>query len=259
MYRIMFEIGPLGVYSYGLAVAAGFLLASILILRDCEKFGLSAGSVFDCLIAILIGGIIGGRLLFVVINWKDYAFHPLKIFMLNEGGMAFHGALLGGVLCGGITAFIKKLSFWKTADLVAPYIALGQSIGRIGCFLNGCCYGKAIIGGTGVVFPGETVMRVPTQIYSSVFLLLLYVVLIELRGKRLFDGFTFSMYMILYSVFRFFIELLRGDNPVIFYGMTLAQIISIGMFICGAVCFVVLLKQRKNTGHYEGTEVYDRR
>ncbi|MGB2600143.1 MAG: prolipoprotein diacylglyceryl transferase [Candidatus Omnitrophota bacterium] len=254
MHRILFEIGPFTVYSYGLTVAAGFLLSSVMVLYDSEKFGLSKDSVFDCLIAILAGGIIGGRLLFVAINWQEYAQHPVRIFMLTEGGMAFHGSLAGAVICGGAVARIKKLPFWKTADLVAPYIALGQAVGRIGCLLNGCCYGKAIIGGMGIVFPGETIMRVPTQIYSSVFLLFLYVVLIELRQRRKFDGFVFSMYVIFYAAFRFFIEFYRGDTPPVFFDLTLAQIISIAMFICG-----LIMLWKKSAVRNEGTEVYDRR
>jgi phosphatidylglycerol:prolipoprotein diacylglycerol transferase len=246
MHRILFEIGPVTIYSYGFLVAAGFLIASVMILADSKRFGLSRDSVFDCLIAILIGGIIGGRLLFVALNWEHYLRHPLSILMLTEGGMAFHGALAGAVLSGAIASRIKKLSFWKTADMVAPYIALGQAIGRIGCFLNGCCYGKITTGGIGVMFPGETVLRVPTQIYSSFFLLILFIILIKLRGRGMFKGFVFSMYIILYSIFRFFIEFFRGDNPTVLYGLTLAQLISIFMILCGIVMVVVLSRSRHN-------------
>jgi phosphatidylglycerol:prolipoprotein diacylglycerol transferase len=246
MHRILFEIGPVTVYSYGLLVAAGFLIASVMILSDSRKLGLARDSVFDCLIAILAGGIVGGRLLFVALHWQYYFESPLSIFMLTEGGMAFHGALGGALLAGIITARIKKLPFWKTADLIAPYIALGQAIGRIGCFLNGCCYGKITTSGIGVMFPGESVLRVPTQIYSSFFLLILFIILIKLRSRGIFSGFVFSMYIILYSIFRFFIEFFRGDNPAVLYGLTLAQLISIFLILCGTIMLAVLSKARHN-------------
>ncbi len=240
MHRVLFQIGPFTLYSYGLFVAAGFLLSTFLILRDSEKFGISKDNIFDCLITILIGGLIGGRGLFVIINWEYYFYHPLKIFMFYEGGMAIQGGLVVATLSGAAVFRIKKIPFWRTSDLIAPYIALGQSVGRIGCFLNGCCYGRVIEKGIGVTFPQEAVMRVPTQIYSSLALLAIFVILIEIRQKRPFDGYVFTMYLALYSVFRFFMDFLRGDNLAVVSGMRLSQIISIGMLLCAIVIYVVL-------------------
>jgi phosphatidylglycerol:prolipoprotein diacylglycerol transferase len=247
MHRVLFQIGPFTLYSYGFVVAAGFLLSAILVLADSKRFKLDRESVFDCLIAILIGGIVGGRLLFVFINLDTYLKDPLRVLMLNEGGMAFHGALVGAVLGSIIVCVKKNLPFWKTADVIAPYIALGHAVGRIGCLLNGCCYGKVTTGplALGVIFEGEIAMRVPTQIYSTIFLLALYVVLIELRDRRRFDGYVFSMYIILYSIFRFFIEFWRGDTEIVLFNLTLAQIISIIMIFCGVVLYKVLSVNRK--------------
>jgi len=243
MHRILFQIGPITLYSYGLLVGIGFLLASMLVLRDSKRFGLPRDSIFDCLIAVLLGGIIGGRLLFVALNWDYFFRQPLKVFMLNEGGMAFHGALVVAVAAGALTARIKGLSFWKVSDLFAPYIALGHGIGRIGCFLNGCCYGRVLESGIGVVFPGEAVVRVPTQIYSSLFLIMLYIVLLFIRERGMFDGCVFSMYVILYSIFRFVIEFFRGDSQVLFLGLTLAQIISLAMLLCGIAMYRFLSRR----------------
>jgi phosphatidylglycerol:prolipoprotein diacylglycerol transferase len=240
MHRVLFQIGPFTLYSYGLFVAVGFLLSTVLVLRDSEKFGVSRNDVFDCLIVILIGGLIGGRLLFVIINWGYYLRYPLRVFAFYEGGMAIQGALVTAVVSGVLVSRIKKIPFWKVADLIAPYAALGQSMGRIGCFLNGCCYGRIIESGIGVTFPKEAVMRVPTQIYSSLGLLAIFVILMALREKRPFDGYVFAMYLILYSVFRFFIDFLRGDNLVFVFGMRLSQVLSAGLFLCGIVIYVVL-------------------
>lgn len=243
MHRIIFEIGPFTLYSYGLLVATGFLLSTILILRDSEKFGLPREGVFDALIAILAGGLIGGRLLFVIVNWEYFSRHLLRTVMLTEGGLAFQGALVGGLIGGMAVSRIKRIPFWKASDLIAPYIPLAQAIGRIGCFLNGCCYGRVTDGGIGVTFPGETVMRVPTQVYSSLFLLALFLFLIVARERRRFDGCVFVLYLVLYSAFRFFMDFFRGDDLTLMLGMTLSRVISIGMFVCGLTLFYFLKKK----------------
>lgn len=246
MHRILFQIGPFTLYSYGLSVAAAFLLSAGLILRNAKRFGIQKESVFDLLIAILVGGLVGGRLLFAVINWGDFREAPLRAFMIWEGGLAFHGALILGALSGIVAASLKKLPLWKTADLIVPYVALAQAVGRIGCFLNGCCYGRIIEKGIGVTFPGETVLRMPVQLYSSLGLFIIFLILITLREKRPFEGSIFSLYLVLYSFFRFFMDFLRGDELVTFFGVTLSQAISASVFICGAVIFTALLIRSKN-------------
>ena len=243
MYPILFKIGPLSIYSYGLFVAAAFLISSFLVLRESEKAHLSKESVLDCLIAILVAGVVGGRLLFVAVNWEYYAGDPLKVFMITEGGMAIHGAIIAAVLAGAVMTRIKGIPFWKGADLIAPYIALGQAIGRIGCLFNGCCYGRVIESGFGIIFPGDAVMKVPTQIYSSLGLLFIYMALRVIGHKKETNGRLFALYLIFYSAFRFFIDFLRGDNPPVLVGLTLAQFISVGILICGI--FIYFLRTSK--------------
>jgi len=243
MHRILLQIGPVTLYSYGLLVATAFLVSTILILRDSRKFDIAREDVFDCLLAVLIGGIVGGRLLFVILNREYYLDHPLRIVMLQEGGMAFHGALVAAILVAAAVCAIKKVSFWKMSDLMTPYIALGHAIGRIGCLLNGCCYGKVIHSGLGLTFPGEAVMRVPTQFYSSLCLLFIFVALMEFRERRPFDGSVLALYLVLYGVFRFFMDFFRGDNPAVYHGLTLAQIISVFMVLLGFVLYALLRKK----------------
>ncbi len=234
MHPILLKIGPFTLYSYGFFVATAFLVSSALILREASKAGMKRESVLDVLIALLLGGLIGGRVLFVAINLDQYLAGPLHVFMLNEGGMAFHGGLAGGILGVFLACRAKRMSFWGMLDLVSPYAALGHAIGRIGCFMNGCCYGKPAISGPGVVFPGELAARIPTQIYESALLVILFVSLKGVWRKRNFDGQVFSAYIMLYALLRFAMEFLRGDNPEIVSGLTLPQIISIGMLVFGA-------------------------
>jgi phosphatidylglycerol:prolipoprotein diacylglycerol transferase len=131
------------------------------------------------------------------------------------------------------------------SDLIAPYIALGQAIGRIGCFLNGCCYGRVIEKGIAVTFPQETAMRIPTQLYSSMLLMVIFMVLIAIREKRRFDGCVFIMYVLLYAVFRFCMDFLRGDDLAVLFGIRLSQVISIGMFIAAAAAYMILSNANK--------------
>lgn len=252
MHRVLIQIGPVTIYSYGFFIAAAFLACVLLIRRDARKFqefterrAVPFDKLLDALVWALIGGIIGGRLLFVLINWQYYLEHPLRIFVLREGGMAFQGSLIAAILAGGLTCRLRGISFRKASDLVAPYIALGQAIGRIGCFFNGCCYGRIIGKGLGVIFPGEPYMRIPVQIYSSLCLVFLYLFLVFLRDKAFLQkkhacGSVFCMYLILYSAFRFFIDFLRGDNPQVFSIFTLAQLISVGIFLAGIIMLRVL-------------------
>ena len=240
MHKILFSIGPFTVYSYGFLVALAFLTVTLLVVRRAEKIGLERNSVLDLMLAVLIGGAIGGRLLFVILNWKDFMGEPLRMFMINEGGMAFHGSLIGGFIGGAVIVKLKKLPFWRTADLVSMYAPLGHAIGRIGCFLNGCCYGAVTDSRFGVIFPGDAARRIPAQLYSSFCLVLLFIALRLMAGEKHFAGFIFSMYIMLYSVYRFFIEFLRDDNPAIFLNLTLSQVISVALFGIGAVLFLAL-------------------
>jgi phosphatidylglycerol:prolipoprotein diacylglycerol transferase len=248
MHPILLKLGPFTIYSYGFFVAVAFLVSSALVVRAGEKQGLSRSDVLDILIAILLGGLIGGRLLFVIINLSYFLENPVHIVMLNEGGMAFQGGLAGGMIAALIACRVKKVSFWGMLDLVSPYAALGHAIGRIGCLMNGCCYGKPVTSGFGLMFHGEPVMRAPVQIYESLSLLALFLVLLFIGRKRRFGGEIFSIYIMLYAVIRIALEPLRADNPVVFAGTTLANIISIGMLVAGAGLWWYL-KLTQGTGY----------
>ena len=243
MNPALFQVGPFTIYYYGIFVAMGFLVATALIIRDAKKIGIPPEKVLDCLAVILVGGLIGGRLLFVFINGDYYLRYPLRALMFYEGGLAVQGAIVSAFLSGVIITRIKKVPFWEGSDLVAPYLALAQAFGRVGCFLNGCCYGIVAERFPAVVFPGETVMRVPTQIYSVIMLLCIFLLLKFLKRRPHHAGAVFGVYIIAYSVFRFFMDFFRGDNPELFLGLKLSQWIGIGMMVCG-IC-IYILRQKK--------------
>lgn len=243
MFRIIFEIGGVRIYSYGFFVAVAFLITTVLVIRDAKRSGVDPSKVLDCMIAILAGGLLGGRLLHVIIHWSYYSQVPRDIIMMQEGGLAVQGAILSGALAGIITAKVKKLPIWNTVDLIVPYIALGQAIGRIGCLLNGCCYGRPVVVGLGITFPGEDFARVPLQIYSSVALLGIFMILLVLKDRKKFDGAVFASYLIIYSLFRFFIDFLRADELVTVGVITLSQLISLAFFAAGLILYALLKKR----------------
>ena len=131
MHPILFKIGPLTIYSYGLMVAAGFGAAIYLALRQAHKFGLKKENVIDICLYILIAGLAGARILYVLLNLDYYRSNPIEIFYISRGGLVWYGAFFFGLLAGLLYAVLKKISFRDMADLMAPYIALGQSIGRL--------------------------------------------------------------------------------------------------------------------------------
>lgn len=249
MHPILAKIGPLCIYSYGLMVALGFAVAMLLAYREAERFGINKDKIIDFGIVILLGGLAGARLFYILMNLDYYAANPAEIINLTKGGLVWYGGFLLGVLIGIIFVRRNKINFWDGADLMAPFLALAQSIGRIGCFLNGCCYGIPAPKGyiLGVIFPHDSVIRYPVQIYESVALLILFLILRRWQGSRHFKGEIFLGYAMLYSLARFLLEFLRGDNPKILLNLSMSQIVSAAIFlICLVIIIVRLISWKKN-------------
>lgn len=231
MHPIICKIGPVVIYSYGLILALAFLACTFLIKKEAEKQGFRGGEVVDLSLYLVISGIIGARFLYVLINFEDYLKNPFEIIMLSHGGLVFYGGLILATITG--IWFLKKrhLPVLKIGDIVLPYLALGQAIGRLGCLLNGCCYGKLTNLPWGIRFPGHIERVHPTQIYESIFLLCIFVILKFLQNKFHKPGQLSIFYFLLYSLGRFLVEFYRGDNPHIFLALTFSQLISIILFI----------------------------
>lgn len=240
MHPIITKIGPFYVYSYGLMVAIGFAVVTLLAYRHADDFGINKEKIIDLGIVMLIGGIVGARIVYIALNFQYYIKNPLEIINLTKGGLVWYGAFISGMVAAAWFVRKSRISFWTAADLFAPYIALAQAFGRIGCFLNGCCYGSAAPSGfvLDVVFPGESVLRYPTQIFSAIALLLIFVILRIWQKKRHFTGEIFLAYGLLYSMKRFSIEFFRGDYPKVLYGLTISQLISTAIFIICSSLFI---------------------
>ncbi|MBN2097893.1 MAG: prolipoprotein diacylglyceryl transferase [Candidatus Omnitrophica bacterium] len=221
MHPILFQLGPIKFYSYGLMLALAFITATYLAKEEAQRQGIAADKIVDLSLGLAICGVLGARLLYILQNLKFYLASPLEIIKLNQGGLSFYGGLFAASIFAVIFLKQKQLPWLGTLNLLSPYLALGQAIGRIGCFLNGCCYGIA---------------GVPVQLYSALGLLLIFIIL-RLRM-------SFLLYCLLYSLFRFLIEFLRADNLRIWANLTLHQLISLGIFI---IALVIWLRRCKNS------------
>ena len=185
--------------------------------------------IFNLLFFIFIFGIIGCRIFYILNNFSYFLHNPLQIIMLQHGGMSW----FGGLIFGSVAAFLfvkkNKLNFLATADLLVPFVALGQSIGRIGCLLNGCCFGRE--SQFGLYFSVFDKTLIPTQLYSSLLLLLIFYILRRMQNRKHFPGQIFYYYLFFYSLKRIFIEYLRNDSPRIIFGLTLFQLLSIAVLV----------------------------
>lgn len=247
MHPILFTVGPIQIYSYGVMVSLAFAICSFLIWRTAPRVGLDREKVLDFIIVILVFGIIGARFLHVAANFRYYIKHPFEIILLTKGGLAFYGGVLFSIIAGIIYLRKNSIPIWKAGDLIAPYVALGQSIGRIGCFLNGCCYGIICAPAhlhLGVIFRGDTLHRYPTQIFATIILLFIYMALRFMLERQILKENLFLVYLILYSFQRFFMEFLRGDINRILWNLTLSQLISVCVFITA----LTMLIRRKPIG-----------
>jgi phosphatidylglycerol:prolipoprotein diacylglycerol transferase len=230
MYPEICKIGPFTIYSYGIMLLVAFLTSSFLAKAQAKKHNLSPELIFDLSFIVFISGIIGARVFYTLENLGYYIKNPLEIIMLQHGGLSWFGGLILGTLVGIKYLKVRRIPIYKVVDLIMPFVALGQAIGRIGCFLNGCCFGKTLI---------------PVQLYSSLILIIIFVILRFLQERPHRDGEIFFTYLILYCVKRFFIEFLRSDNAIIVFGLTLFQLLSLIIFFLAAAKFIFIRKSKE--------------
>ncbi len=256
MHKIAFRLGSLSIHWYGVLVALGFLAGLWTASRRGLRDGVAAEKIIDLGPWLMLGTIVGARTLYVVSYWREqFASQPLwEIFMVHHGGLVFYGGLIGASLAGIIYIRAKKLPLWKLADILAPSIALGHAIGRIGCLMNGCCYGRACDLPWAIRFPADHETHGapvhPTQIYESLLNFALYAALAWLYRRKKFDGQIFATYLVGYAVLRTFVETFRGDYPVYYLGgmVTPAQLVSVGILGAGLLLFWKLPRRQEKLG-----------
>ena len=244
MHPIAFFLGSLPIRWYGVMMALAFLAGLWTATRRARLANVAGDVIADVTLWLMLGSIVGARLVYVTTYWKqEFAGQPFsEVFMIQHGGLVYYGGLIGATITGiGYLAW-KKLSVWKIADVLAPSIALGSVFGRIGCLLNGCCYGRACDLPWAIQFPADHETHGagvhPTEIYDALLNLVLYLFLAWLFRRKKFDGQIFALYLIGYAVCRSIVEFFRGDYPVdhIYGGLfTSAQLLSVPILLAGIV------------------------
>ena len=247
MKYILFEAGPVTVYSYGLMIALGVILTFVVAQKRAKNYGLDPDAIFYMGAWGLLAGILGAKLLFYLTEIKEIIKDPSLLLNVSEGFVVY-GGIIGGILGAYIYAKIKKIDILAYFDLAVPSIAFAQGFGRIGCLLAGCCYGKETSGAFSITFHTSAfapngVALVPTQIYSSILDFLHYGLLLLILRSQKKDGETAAAYLIFYSAGRFVLEFFRGDLARGSVGvLSTSQFISVFTFLAG----IVLLVQRKH-------------
>jgi phosphatidylglycerol---prolipoprotein diacylglyceryl transferase len=251
MFPRLLEIGPLTVYSYGVLLAAAYLLALYFSVRRARAMGLDGDRVLDLGIYIIISALVGAKLLLLVVDFDYFRRQPAELWTLARSGGVFYGGLVLAFFVGLWYVRKHRLPIWPIADAIAPGIALGHVVGRFGCLLAGCCYGTPTSRPWGVTFTDAfaasnvgTPLHValhPTQLYDGgAELLILLFLLFSEKWWRKRAGWTFWIYILLYGISRYVVEMFRGDPRGMTMGVSTSQFISIVLVPLAVVMLVVL-------------------
>ena len=254
MHPILFEIGGFPVYTYGVLLAAAYLLGLQFALVRARKRGLDPNRVMDLGIWIIISALIGAKLLLLIVDFETFSRNPSELLTLLRSGGVFYGGLIAAVLVALWYLRRHRMPMWSVTDAFAPGIALGHVIGRMGCFFAGCCYGRSTDVAWAVTFTSEyaaqnvgTPLNIPlhpTQLYEAgaELLILIGLLLFEKRGRQ-FPGRTFWGYMLVYGVTRFIIEFYRGDPRGMVGALSTSQFVSLLLVPLSVVMLFVLSRR----------------
>ena len=260
MHEIALTIGSLKIHWYGIMVALGFVLAILVLLKERTRAGITADNMFDLGLIAVFGGVFGARLFYVIQFHHQFAGKPLEVFRIDKGGLVFYGGFLLAFLVVWRYCRWKKISFLRVMDIFAPAVAMGHASGRIGCFLQGCCFGRPTSSWPSAVFPAgsapalrypaepadlyagvrtacDSLPLIPVQLYEAACNFLIALLLIWLLKKIRRPGGVAAIYLAAYAVMRFCMELMRGDHTDHIGMFTPSQ--AIALFVMLPVAAVV--------------------
>jgi len=256
MHQYWFFIGNFPIRAYGTMIALAFILAVgvTILFAKLENKQIYIGPILDLSPLLLIGAIIGARFWQVFFfDWAFYKQYPQEIIAVWHGGLSIQGGIVGGLLVGVIYLKIKKIPFWTIADLAAPGIILGQSIGRMANLLNGDAFGSPTGGDFGIIYPEGTIAREtfgtqplwPAEVWEGQVDIIIFALLLILKLKQWLPGYIFLFYLTLYNLSRFFLEYLRGDSTRYLFNWTAAQWSSVITVVVVVIIGIVIYLRHK--------------
>ena len=256
MHPILFSVGDWPVYSYGVLLAAAYLIGLQLGVVRARKAGLDPARVMDLGIYLIIAALVGAKLMLIAVDWDYFKAQPRELLSLVRAGGVFYGGLIAAVAVGFWLVRRYKLPVWTTADLMAPGIALGHVVGRFGCLLAGCCYGRPTDVAWAITFTDPLAAQNvgtplgiplhPTQMYDAgAELIILGLLLFTERKGKPFAGRTFWLYLLLYGISRFIIEFYRGDpnRGTVMAGLSTSQFVSL-LLVPASLFMLAYLRRR---------------
>jgi len=260
MHPILYKIGPLHIYTYGFFLALAFMSAILVAGHEARRLGLPVGRFYDLCFFSIMASLIGSRLLFIILEPDKFLQNPLKVFALWEGGLVFHGGLIAALATAFYYMRRHGLPWRATFDALAVGMPLGQALGRVGCFMAGCCYGSPTDLPWAVTFTNpDTLCPLreplhPAQLYEALLALGVFGVVFWLRKRKRFDGQVIFTYFCLAGAVRFFVEFFRAPTTLDyrgpeFWGFPMTQMVALGIaVISGLVLWWAWSKSSKPSG-----------
>jgi phosphatidylglycerol:prolipoprotein diacylglycerol transferase len=248
MHPVLVDLGVATIHTYGVFIALAFVSALAWTWLEARRKGLDAKRIPDLAFAVFVGALVGARLLYVLLYLPHFLEHPLEILQFWEGGMVFSGGAMLGTYLGWREARKHHLPVMPWLDAVAPGLALGEAVGRLGCFSAGCCYGQLCAMPWAVTFTDPSSLAQPlnmplhpTQIYHSLSGLLAFGILVALRGRLKRPGQLMGLFLILFCLARFSVEFFRADYRGELGPFSVTQLLYAGFLVLGL--FLLLNKR----------------
>lgn len=239
MDPVAFNLFGISIRWYGILISFGMILATLIIMKRSRNYGIHPDRMLDIILFVIPVGIIGARLYYVLFNWEYYKGDFIQIINIRAGGLAIHGGLIAGIIMAIVLCAFWNIRFLKVIDLAMPGVVLAQAIGRWGNFFNQEAYGTPTDLPWAIVVNGQHVH--PTFLYESIWNLGLFFFLLWFEKRRKYDGQIFLLYVMLYSLARFFIEGLRIDSLML-GPFRVAQLLSAAVFI---ISLILLFMNRR--------------
>jgi len=257
-FQNIFGIQGFNIAWYGIIIASGLLLGVLLAMYRAKRRGLNPDMILDFILLAVPLAVVGARLYYVAFEWENYAGDPLKIFAINQGGLAIYGGVIGGIIAAAVFCKAKKFPLLPLLDLAVPSLILGQAIGRWGNFVNQEAFGNLITNPSLQFFPVAVYIEnlgewhQATFFYESLWNFVLLGVVLLLGRKKGKDGVLLSAYFIGYGAGRFLIEGLRTDSLYILPGIRVSQMLSLLLIALGIVMLILLRKGVLQAKPYDG-------